>query len=410
MARTVRLRPPTGDGARHAAHLRGLNLERVLAVAMERPDPFTRAELVDATGLSVPTIGSLTTDLIRLGIVRGLGAGPSSGGRRPAFMEFNARYGFVAAIDIGPTRTRLAVGDLRGEALAHRVIETPTTGDPAALLTSVAADLRSLLREAHVPVSRVLAVAAGAPGAVDPRRGLVIALAPNLGGGWSDVPMASTLRKALGAPVVVENDVNLAILGERSRGAAKGHDTCAFISIGTGIGAGIVVKGELHHGDHCVAGEIALMCMGPQYVETDFGSRGCFETLAGLKAIAERWSGNGAGARHGWVRGLFDAARGGDARAKHIVDDTVRLIAMATANLDVVLDPSLIILGGSFVAQAPELIDDVRRIVSRIVPTPAAIVAPALAEEAPLWGALLMATNEARERLRRQLGSVVHVK
>ena len=410
MSTDVRPRSRTDDGARHAAHLRGMNLERVLAVAMERPEPFTRAELVDATGLSVPTIGSLTTDLIRLGIVRDLGAGPSSGGRRPSFMEFNARHGFVAGIDIGPTRTRLAVGDLRGHALAHRLIETPTTADPTALLMSVASDLRSVMREADVPASRVLAVAAGAPGAVDPRRGLVIALAPNLGGGWSQVPMATTLRKALGAPVVVENDVNLAILGERWRGAAKGHATCAFISIGTGIGAGIVVKGELHHGDHFVAGEIALMCMGPQYVETDFGSRGCFETLAGLKALAERWAGTGGAARNGWVRSLFDAARSGNRGAQQIVDETVRLIGMATANFDVVLDPSLIILGGSLVAQAPELIDEVRRIVARIVPTPATIVAPALAEEAPLWGALLMATNEARERLRRQLESLVHVR
>jgi predicted NBD/HSP70 family sugar kinase len=228
----------------------------------------------------------------------------------------------------------------------------------------------------------------------------VIALAPNLEGGWSNVPMAAILRKALGAPVVVENDVNLAILGERWRGAAQGHSTCAFISIGTGIGAGILVKGELHHGDHWVAGEIALMCMAPDYVETDFGSRGCFETLAGLKALAERWSGSRA---DGWVRALFDAARTGDAQAQRIVTDTVRLIGMATANLDVVLDPSLIILGGSLVAQAPEVIDEVRRIVARIVPTPSTIVAPALAEEAPLWGSLLLATNEARERLRREL-------
>jgi glucokinase len=404
MKSAVRIRPMTDEGAKHAGHLRGMNLERVLAVAMERPEPFTRAELVEATGLSVPTVGSLTNDLIRLGIVRDLGAGPSSGGRRPAFMEFNARHGFVAAVDIGPTRTRLAVGDLRGEALAHRVIETPTTEDPTAMLNSVAADLRTLMREAHVPASRVLAVAAGAPGAVDTDRGQVIALAPNLGGGWSSVPMAAILRKALGAPIVVENDVNLAILGERWRGAAKGHATCAFISIGTGIGAGIVVKGELHQGDHFVAGEIALMCMGPQYVETDYGSRGCFETLAGLKALAERWSGTGNVPRNGWVRALFEAAHGGNPRAQKIVDDTVRLIGMATANLDVVLDPSLIILGGSLVAQAPELVDAVRRIVGRIVPTPASIVTPALAEEAPLWGALLMATREARERLRRQLG------
>jgi len=104
-------RTPRGvdDGARHARHLRGLNLERVLNVAMDRPGSFTRAELIEATGLSAPTVGSLASDLIRSGVVRDLGTGPSSGGRRPSFMELNARHRYVAGIDLGPTRTRLAV-------------------------------------------------------------------------------------------------------------------------------------------------------------------------------------------------------------------------------------------------------------------------------------------------------------
>lgn len=390
------------EDAVHAGRLRSLNLGRVLTLAMERAEPFTRAEIVKATGLSVPTVGSLTTDLVKTGVVRDLGTGPSSGGRRPSFMEFNARFGFVAGIDIGPTRTRLAVADLRGEILGHRVIATPTQNGPAGMLASIASDVRALMREARVPAARLLAVAAGAPGAVDPNRGMVIALAPNLEG-WSQVPMASMLRKALGAPVVVDNDVNLAILGERWRGAARGHETCAFISVGTGIGAGLVVKGELHHGHHYLAGEIALMCMGPQFVDTDFGSRGCFETLAGLKAIAAQWSAHAAVNGDGWVRALFDAARGGNREAQRIVSETSRLVGIAAANLDVVLDPSLIILGGALIAQAPELIDEVRQIVARIVPTPSEIVAPALAEEAPLWGCVLIATTEARERVRRQV-------
>jgi glucokinase len=390
------------EGARHTAHLRGLNLERVLAVAMARREPFTRAEIVKATGLSVPTVGSLTTDLVRSGVVRDLGTGPSSGGRRPSFMEFNARHGFVAAIDIGPTLTRLAVADLRGEAVGTRVVATPMQDDPTAMLTALASELRALMRDLAVPVKGLLAVAAGAPGAVDTRRGMVIALTPNLPG-WSQVPMAATLRKALGAPVVVENDVNLAVLGEQWRGAARGHETCAFVTVGTGIGAGIIVKGELHHGHHFLAGEIALMCMGPQYLDTNFGSRGCFETLAGLKALAASWSEHAQINGDGWVRTLFDAAKSGHPDAKRIVDETARLIGIAAANLDVVLDPSLIILGGAMIRQAPELIGEVRRIVSRIVPTAGEIVAPALAEEAPMWGCVLMATNEARERLRRQL-------
>lgn len=390
-----------GAGTGNAGHLRRLNLERVLAVIMDQPGSFTRAELIKATGLSAPTVGSLASHLIRSGVVRDLGAGPSRGGRRPSFMEFNARHGFVAGIDLGPTKTRLAVADLRGERLAHDVVATPSGVGPAALLSELAGAVRALMREAQVPPDRLLAVGAGAPGAVDHRRGRVVALAPNLKG-WSDVPMAAMLKKALGAPVVVENDVNLAILGERWRGVARGHDTCAFITVGTGIGAGIVVEGELHRGHHFLAGEIALMCMGPQYVDGDFGPRGCLETLAGLKALAARWP-RARGNRERWVAELFDAAQSGDRRARKAVEETATLIGIAAANLSLVLDPSLIVLGGALVTQGEAFVDEVRRIVGRIVPMPTNIVVSALDKEAPLWGTLLVATREARERLRQRL-------
>src|SRR5438067_3391364 len=236
-------------GVRHAAHLRPLNLDRVLTFAIQQPLPFTRTEVIQATGLSAPTVGTLCAHLIRNGVVADLGTGPSRGGRRPASMEFNARHGYVAGIDIGPTRTRLAVADLRGEQLGHRVVATPKEGSPAEALSRLAGETRTLLGDSRVPIGRLFAVAAGAPGVVDRERGVVVALAPNLDG-WSQVPMAKVLRRAFGVPVVVENDVNLAILGERWRGAARGHDTCAFITVGTGIGAGVIVNGELYHGRH----------------------------------------------------------------------------------------------------------------------------------------------------------------
>jgi len=389
-------------GARHARHLRPLNLDRVLAFAIAQSAPFTRTEVIAATGLSAPTVGTLCAYLIRCGVVKDLGAAPSRGGRRPTFMEFNARHRFVAGIDIGPTKTRLAVADLRGEPIRQRVVATPTDCAPADLLSQIAADLRKLLSDSRVPANRLLAVVAGAPGVVDRVRGVVVAFAPNLEG-WSQVPMAKILRRSLGVPVVVENDVNLAVVGERWRGAARGHDTCAFITVGTGIGAGVVVNGELYHGRRFMAGEIALMCMGPQFVDTDFGARGCLETLAGLKAIAARWSQSDRAPVDGWVRDLFDAAGAGDQAARAIVDDTATLIGIAAANVSIVLDPSLIVLGGALFAQAPELVDAVRRVVSRIVPTPGAIVPSELDKEAPLWGSLLVAAMEARKRLRQQL-------
>jgi glucokinase len=392
--------PAGGEhGARHAGHLRGLNLERVLAVVMERPAPFTRAEIVQATGLSVPTVGSLTTDLIRRGLLRDLGAGPSSGGRRPSFMEFNRRHGFVAGIDIGPTRTRIAVADMRDEILAHRIVPTSTRGGPSATLAQLAGEVRDLLHEAQAPPGRLLAVCAGAPGMVDLDRGVVL-LAPNLEG-WVNVPMRTILERELGAPVIADNDVNLAVLGEHWRGAARGHNTCVFLFVGTGIGAGVLIDGAVHRGHHYMAGEVAVMAMGPQFIGQDFGSRGCFETLAGLEALASRWSGGGGDP--GWIARLIEAAEGGDQGARQAIDETAKYIGMAVTNIGAVLDPSLIVLGGAMFAKAEMLLREVRNVVESITRAPISVVLSELDKDAPLTGSLLLAATEARRQLRLRL-------
>ena len=389
-------------GARHAAHLRSLNLERVLNVAMDRPGSFTRAELIEATGLSAPTVGSLAADLIRSGVVRDLGTGPSSGGRRPFSMELNARHGYVAGIDLGPTRTRLAVADLRGDRVTDRIVDTPTGVGPAVLLKRIAASLRDLMRDGGVPAQRLVVVGAGAPGAVESDTG-VVSFAPNLKG-WTRVPMREILEEVLGVPVLVENDVNLAVLGERWQGAARGHDTCAFVFVGTGIGAGIVIDGELHRGHSSMAGEIAVMCMGPQFVDTDYGTRGGLETLAGLQALAARWPQGAKGDPAEWMSRLFEAAEAGDESARHAVDETATLIGIAVANVAAVLDPSLIVLGGALMAQGGPLVARVGAVVDRIARAPVELAVSALGKDAPLCGCLLVAATEARKQVRLRLG------
>lgn len=391
----------TPNGARHAAHLRRLNLERVLSAAIAREGEFTRAELIEATGLSAPTVGSLATSLIRTGLLVDLGSGPSRGGRRPGHMEFNRRHGFVAVIDLGPTRTRLAVADLRGELVVHRVVNTPGDKKPSALLNTLARQTRDLLEAVDVPANRLVAVGAGVPGAVDPVTGTIIGLATNLPG-WREVPVATILRQALGTAVVVENDVNLAVLGEHWKGAARDHDTCVFLSFGTGIGAGIMVDGHLHHGHHALAGEIGALCMGPQFVNQDFASRGCLETLAGLGALRNRW--RASEQSPDWVSALFTAATSGDRDARAIVEDVSTLVAIAAANVACIVDPSIVVLGGALGMQGEPLLQRVREIVGRIMPVPPPIVMSDLDKDAPVWGGLLMATVEALEQVRLQLG------
>jgi glucokinase len=382
------------------ATLRGYNLERLLSAAMSRPGPFTRGELIVATGLSAPAVGYLTSQLIARGLARDLGPGPSRGGRRPTLMEFNARYGFVAGIDVGPTRTRLAIADLRGDRLAHRIIQTPLDPDPVAALGGLADAVRALMEEAAVPPGGLMAVGAGAPGVVDLDRGMVV-LAPNLEG-WRSVPMRDVLERALGAPTLVENDVNLALIGEHWQGAARGHETCAFVFVGTGIGAAVLIDGALLRGHHFMAGEIAVMCMGREYLDVDFGPHGCLETLAGLQALARRCPA-GTADRDDWLPRLLEAAERGEACARQAVDDAVNLLGIAAANVGAVVDPSVIVLGGALFANAQPLVSRVRTIVQRLTRARVEVVRGGLGKEAPLAGCLLLAATHAREHLLQEL-------
>jgi predicted NBD/HSP70 family sugar kinase len=389
--------------ARHPRQLRRVNMDRVLAATMGRPGPLTRAELTTVTGLSAPTVGSLAGELLRLGLLNELGRGPSTGGRRPRALQFNASYGFVAGVVLEARTTRLALSDLAGATLAVTEAATPQDDGPERLLEWMSGLIRGLFSKAGVPAgARLLAVTAGLPGAVDRERGTVVGLMPGFRS-WENVAVGAYLEQLLGAPVVVENDVNLAVLGEHWRGAAQGHDTCAFISLDVGIGAGILIGGELHRGHHSLAGEIAVMCMASEYVARDFGTRGCLETLVGLDSIVRRWRPDAGGDPPIRASELVQAARGGDPQAQRVLADAATLIGMAASHVSLVIDPSLLVLGGPLVGTGGELLERVRAVISRVIPRPPKVVCSALGEQAMLAGSLLVATQEARGRLRQSV-------
>ena len=215
--------------------------------------------------------------------------------------------------------------------------------------------------------------------------------------------MRDCLEQALGAPTFVENDVNLALLGEHWKGAARGHDTCAFLFVGTGIGAAVLIDGKLHRGHHFMAGEIAVMCMGPDYVNVPYGTRGCLETLAGLHALAARWPEAARGDPDSWLPRLFDAARAGNAKAAQAIEETATLLGIAAANIGTVVDPSMLVLGGALFANAALLVGRVTEVVTRISRAPIEIGLAALGKEAPLTGCLLLAATSACDRLRDEV-------
>jgi predicted NBD/HSP70 family sugar kinase len=399
----VRVKGVSEAEARHPRQLRQVNMDRVLAAAMARPGPLTRAQITAATHLSPPTVGNLSTALVKLGLLSALGRGPSTGGRPPHALQFNARFGVVAGLVLEETTTRLAVADLTGETLVTAGVATPPDDGPEPMLMWMGEQVRALLTDARVPSGRpLLALGLGLPGAVDRGRGMVVGLMPGFRS-WEGLPVGALLEQQLGTPVVVENDVNLAVLGEHWRGAAQGHETCAFISLGVGIGAGILIGGELHRGHHSLAGEIAVMCMGSQFLTEDFGSRGCLETLVGLDTIVRGWRPEAREDLAEEAQALLRAARDGDGAARQAIGGAARLIGMAAASLSLVIDPSLLVLNGPLVEDGGDVLQRVRHVVSQIIPRPPKVVCSTLGDGAMLSGSLLVATQEARARLRRLL-------
>ena len=317
-------------------------------------------------------------------------------------MELNARYGFVAG---HPSRAGADVA--RGRRPARRAPRAARRADAEARARPAAGPRR----ERAASVDARPARADRSPARHRRRRAREWSIAS---AAWSSPsrPICRAgrasrwpriLRRALRTPVIVDNDVNLAILGEHWQGAARGHDNCAFVEIGTGIGAGVMIGGRLHHGHHYLAGEIALMCMAPQHVDTDFGSKGCLESLAGLEALAARWSHRRA--RERAQLGGVAARRRGERRSAGAQGGPGDDDAHRHGHRQPERRPrSVDYRGGRSALRArPELLESVRQVVSKIVPTPARIVTSALGDEAPLIGSVLVATIEARAQMRRQL-------
>jgi glucokinase len=225
-----------------------------------------------------------------------------------------------------------------------------------------------LLQRASVPRSALRAIAAGAPGVTDVDAGVVIATSYLLG--WRDVPLRDLLEAAFGVPAAVDNDVNLAAIGESWVGAAKGTNDFVFLAIGTGIGAGIVLHGQPFRGMGWSAGEIGYMLVpGVPDRPADRGKPGALESMIGGEGIkAEwqlRWSHESTSLRKDLTATeIFDGAQNGDPLALAVLEQSARILAQAIYNISLVLNCPLFVLGGG-VGMHPALEDATRRVLEQ---------------------------------------------
>src|SRR5882757_5048413 len=202
------------------SHFRQANARGLLQLLQEH-DPCSKADLVRYSGLSAPTVSSGIAHLEGLGLVEQIGDGESSGGRPPGMLRFNARHGYVVAADIGGTRVRMMLADLGGNVITQSsVLLGAKQKTPEGVCSLIVEGLKGMCRQSGTPLRKVLHLTAGAPGITNVDTGVVLS-APNLDE-WDDVPLQALLEKGTGIPCLVENDTNLAAVGEYWRGAALG--------------------------------------------------------------------------------------------------------------------------------------------------------------------------------------------
>jgi predicted NBD/HSP70 family sugar kinase len=379
------------------AALRDHNRRRVLAEVRRVPDA-SRAAIAQATGLSQPTVSAVVAELIERGVVFESGRRRTATGRPGTLLRFNARHGHVLGFDIGGSRLRAVLADLAGEHLGEH--EEPTTHEPG---DAIAEQILRVAERLLAGRDRPLAAALGVPGAVDPVTGRV-SLAVNVQG-LAGADLRARLRDALGAPVAVENDVNMAALGELWDGAAQGTRAFALVAIGTGIGLGIVLDGELWRGHHGAAGEIAYLPV-PAALALDQAPEGARAAAAGAQGlrrlVAQALDEVAAPSplRDGAydARDVFALARDGDAVARRAADCHAGHVTHALAAVCALLDPELLVLAGGLGA-SPYLLDAVRRELPRYVPIPPDVVLSALRDRAQLHGAVAVARRLGLDRL-----------
>jgi glucokinase len=298
-----------------------------------------------------------------------------------------ARGDVVLGVDIGGTKTALLAWDLAtGAVLAQDVFPTPTEVGPVAMVDCLVAASDTLLTCCGQERANLRGIGVAVPGLVDAKAGVVLT-AGNLVG-WSRVPLCDLLRAQLHVPVVIEHDANAAALGERWRGAAQDLENFAFVALGTGIGVGIVLNGELYRGAHHAAGELGDLVVGREYLGQDRGGQGNLAQLIGGKTLrrrAKQATGDDMSAAE-VVTNADD-----DEELAAMADEVADYLAMAIIAIAALLDPEAIIVGGGTAEAGEDLLDPVRERVAREVSAPPLIIASAFGSEAQLYGALFSA-------------------
>ncbi len=356
--------------------------------------PTSRTAIAKQLDVSMPTVMRIIDDLFEEGLLIEAGQAQRGMGRKRSLIAYNKAAYTIIGIDLGGTKLYGALSNIGGDLLHEITLQHhETTGEESFAL--VVDMIEALL--AHVPPGQtVRGIAVGAPGITKNRAG-VVEWAPSLN--WRDFPLQARLQEHFHLPVLVDNDVNLAVLGEHWFGAGKDVQSMVLISIGTGVGAGLILEGALYRGHSKASGEVGYMAPDVHALGKSYETFGALERIISGTGIGERaaqylqQNGAATAASAPTAEEVFAAARAGETWAAEIVQETIDYLALGIANINTLLDLELVVLSGGVAQQADLLIDGVRQRIAGVIPRIPDIVASTLGRSATVMGAIVLVVH-----------------
>ncbi|HEX9343764.1 MAG TPA: ROK family transcriptional regulator [Actinomycetota bacterium] len=398
-AAAERLPAPVPMAAGTPSLLRAIN-ERGAVELIRRFGPLSRADIARRSGLSKPTVSLALARLEAAGLVREVGRTSGGRGASAVLYDLDPSAGWVLGIDVGRRWVRCAATDITGRVVARRD-EHAHIRSGHTLITQIGSLARAVAADAGIELAAVTWATLGSPGVLGPGGERVI-LAPNLPG-WQQPGVVDEVRAELGLEVEFENDVNLAAIAERWRGLGREVDDFVLLSIGTGIGMGVVLGGQLHRGSAGAAGEVGYLPLplppGTGGARARGRRGGAFEAAAGARGVVALARQCGmTKARN--AEEVFAAARRGHPDALAAVNLQAHHLALGIAAVAAVLDPDLVILGGGIGHNSGDLLlEPVTRELRGCGPFRPRVAVSALGADAVLQGALATALLAAQERV-----------
>ncbi len=392
--------------------IKSLNKRLILDMIRFTPGGISRAELARQMDLTRAAVTTIINDLIADGMVRESENGPATGGRRPILLEMDPKYSYILGIDMGATHLGIIVTNFAAHILDEAEAPLNVNDGPKVCLERLNNEVQALLKRMNITFDQIVSVGMGVPGPVVAEAGAVSA--PPIMPGWDDYPIRNHLQDLWHSTVTVGNDADFGALGEWAYGAGRGESNLAYIKVGTGVGAGLLINGHIYRGATGCAGEIGHITIQQDGPRCSCGSYGCLEAMAGGNAVARRAIEMVKSGRRTKLATMSPvesitaldvaaAARAGDLVSQQIITASGNYLGIAIAGLVNLFNPGMIVVGGGVAHMGDLLLEPIRQSVRerslRSAAQAVRINASVLGRRSSSIGAVVQAINVVLDHL-----------